>query len=191
MSERPVDEAAFLESYDSSRYPKPSVTVDLVVFTVVDTDLKLLLIRRGNPPHQGALALPGGFLDVSPPPLPEPPAPTPPREIIGTLGVLALGDAAPPSAVRGGGGGISSPAPGGSYRGSDKRTESFTRGGGSSTSTSEPLPRENPSLSTSSGPRLRSSTSMSVIASALRGRSRWTLCGPRTTFDWCVFDCWC
>ena len=63
---------------------------------------------------------------MSPPPLPEPPAPTPPREIIGTLGVLALGDAAPPSAVRGGGGGISSPAPGGSYRGSDKRTESFT-----------------------------------------------------------------
>ena len=39
-----------------------AVTVDLVVFTVVDTDLKVLLITRGVPPFEGAWALPGGFV---------------------------------------------------------------------------------------------------------------------------------
>ncbi len=46
-------------------YPRPSVTVDLVVFTVLDTDLKVLLVRRGQPPFTGAWALPGGFVHVS------------------------------------------------------------------------------------------------------------------------------
>lgn len=45
-------------------YPRPAVAVDLVVFTIVDADLKLLLIRRGEPPFKGAWALPGGFLRV-------------------------------------------------------------------------------------------------------------------------------
>ncbi|MEZ4317680.1 MAG: NUDIX domain-containing protein [Myxococcota bacterium] len=45
-------------------YPKPSVTVDLVVCTVIDADLKVLLIRRAEPPFQGAWALPGGFVRV-------------------------------------------------------------------------------------------------------------------------------
>lgn len=62
----PTNEQDFLGTYDSSRYHKPSVTVDLVVFTVIDTDLKLLLIRRGSAPCKGQLALPGGFVDVGP-----------------------------------------------------------------------------------------------------------------------------
>lgn len=40
------------------------VAVDLVVFTIVDADLKLLLIRRGLPPFKGCWALPGGFVRV-------------------------------------------------------------------------------------------------------------------------------
>src|SRR5690606_28729214 len=56
------DEA--LESYDPNAYPRPSVTVDLVVFTVTDSDLKVLLIQRGAPPFEGAWALPGGFVRV-------------------------------------------------------------------------------------------------------------------------------
>jgi len=43
-------------------HPRPSVTVDLVILTVVDTDLKLLLIRRKLPPFEGWWALPGGFV---------------------------------------------------------------------------------------------------------------------------------
>jgi 8-oxo-dGTP diphosphatase len=53
------------ESYDARKYPRPSVSVDIVVFTVIDADLKVLLIRRGGPPFQGDWALPGGFVRVS------------------------------------------------------------------------------------------------------------------------------
>jgi len=45
-------------------YARPSVTVDMVVFTVVDFDLKVLLIERGQPPFEGEWALPGGFVRV-------------------------------------------------------------------------------------------------------------------------------
>src|SRR5689334_8085891 len=43
-------------------YPRPMVTVDIVVFTIQDDDLKVLLIKRGIEPFKGAWALPGGFV---------------------------------------------------------------------------------------------------------------------------------
>lgn len=48
-------------SYD---YPHPAVTVDIVIFTVRDAQLKLLLIRRAGEPYQGKWALPGGFIHL-------------------------------------------------------------------------------------------------------------------------------
>jgi len=45
-------------------HARPSVTVDMVVFTVVDFDLKVLLIERGVEPFVGQWALPGGFVKV-------------------------------------------------------------------------------------------------------------------------------
>ena len=39
----------------------PLLTVDVVLF---DAKGRVLLIRRGNPPFQGAYALPGGFVDI-------------------------------------------------------------------------------------------------------------------------------
>lgn len=50
--------------YDPSAFARPSVTVDVVIFTVKDHDLKVLLIERGQPPFAGAWALPGGFVQV-------------------------------------------------------------------------------------------------------------------------------
>ncbi|MCA9524299.1 MAG: NUDIX hydrolase [Myxococcales bacterium] len=47
-----------------TQYPRPSVAVDLVVFTVIDALLNVLLIRRQRPPFAGELALPGGFVRV-------------------------------------------------------------------------------------------------------------------------------
>lgn len=66
-------EAEFLKSYDASKYPRPSVTVDMVIFTVMDRpqpnyrklpekDLKVLLIKRGGHPFKDCWALPGGFV---------------------------------------------------------------------------------------------------------------------------------
>ena len=43
-------------------YPRPAVTTDICLFTVVEDDLKILLIRRGVEPFKGSWALPGGFL---------------------------------------------------------------------------------------------------------------------------------
>ena len=39
----------------------PLLTVDVVLFDVAG---RVLLIKRGNPPFEGAYALPGGFVDV-------------------------------------------------------------------------------------------------------------------------------
>ncbi|MFH1585900.1 MAG: NUDIX domain-containing protein [archaeon] len=47
---------------DIHKYPKPSVTVDLIVFTIRDNDLKVLLIKRNLDPFKGKWAFPGGFV---------------------------------------------------------------------------------------------------------------------------------
>lgn len=45
-------------------HPHPAVTVDIVIFTVRDGELKLLLVRRAGEPYQGKWALPGGFVQI-------------------------------------------------------------------------------------------------------------------------------
>jgi 8-oxo-dGTP diphosphatase len=44
-------------------YPRPSVTVDTVLFTIRAGELAVLMIRRGGPPFKGHWALPGGFVE--------------------------------------------------------------------------------------------------------------------------------
>ncbi len=43
-------------------HPRPSLTVDCVVFGLDDEDLKVLLIQRDLDPFKGRWALPGGFV---------------------------------------------------------------------------------------------------------------------------------
>lgn len=52
--------------YDPTHYKRPSVTTDIVVFSlfVPDHDLRVLLIERLHDPHAGMWALPGGFVDI-------------------------------------------------------------------------------------------------------------------------------
>jgi 8-oxo-dGTP diphosphatase len=44
-------------------YPRPAVTVDLCVFTIIDGELNVLLVTRGGEPYKGKGALPGGFVN--------------------------------------------------------------------------------------------------------------------------------
>lgn len=59
-----LTEEQFLAAYQVKDYPRPSVTLDIVVFTILDGMLKVLLIKRLGHPYQNRWALPGGFLDV-------------------------------------------------------------------------------------------------------------------------------
>jgi len=48
--------------YDPHAYPPFAVTVDIVVMTITEGDLRVLLIRRAVPPFRDSWALPGGFV---------------------------------------------------------------------------------------------------------------------------------
>jgi 8-oxo-dGTP diphosphatase len=52
------------ESYDPSKYDRPSVTVDVVIFTLQEGELRVLLIQRGHWPFEGYWAIPGGFVEM-------------------------------------------------------------------------------------------------------------------------------
>ena len=70
-----LTEEQFLATYDASRFERPSMTVDMLIFTVADEEnknyrklpkkvLKLLMIKRGEHPYIGHWALPGGFVQM-------------------------------------------------------------------------------------------------------------------------------
>jgi 8-oxo-dGTP diphosphatase len=46
---------------------KPSVTVDIVLFTLMGDDLKVLLVKRKYPPFKDSWAVPGGFVKIDEP----------------------------------------------------------------------------------------------------------------------------
>jgi 8-oxo-dGTP diphosphatase len=48
----------------TSEYPIFSVTVDVVCLTVRDGTFSVLLVERGEEPHAGRLAFPGGFVGI-------------------------------------------------------------------------------------------------------------------------------
>lgn len=69
-------EEEFLSRYDASIYERPSVTVDMLIFTVMNEEkenyrklpeksLKLLMIKRGEHPFMEQWALPGGFVGAN------------------------------------------------------------------------------------------------------------------------------
>lgn len=73
-----LTENKFIKQYrktEKDKYEKPSVTTDMVIFTVTKGDkpnvrkkaeqeLKTLLIKRGGHPYKGAWALAGGFMGI-------------------------------------------------------------------------------------------------------------------------------
>jgi len=76
LNENGQTEEEFLKEYDATKYERPSVTVDTLIFTVnniktndikklEEKELKVLLIKRGNHPYIGQWALPGGFAELN------------------------------------------------------------------------------------------------------------------------------
>jgi 8-oxo-dGTP diphosphatase len=64
VSARNVDEQAFLASYDASRFPHPSLSVDVALLTVDSLGLRAVLVKRQDHPDLGKWSLPGGFVKM-------------------------------------------------------------------------------------------------------------------------------
>ena len=59
-----LTEKEFLAQYNSDKYPKPSLTADILIFKIKGhDDPQLLLIRRKGHPFKDCWALPGGFAE--------------------------------------------------------------------------------------------------------------------------------
>lgn len=68
-------EKEYLKTYDITKYDRPSVATDIVIFSIMDEEeddnyrkdvrqkLNVLLINRANYPFKGSWALPGGFCE--------------------------------------------------------------------------------------------------------------------------------
>ncbi len=48
----------------SYAYPRPAVTVDIIIFKITVAQHFVLLIERKNPPFEGMWAFPGGFMEI-------------------------------------------------------------------------------------------------------------------------------
>lgn len=53
-----------LSNYNAKDFECPSVTVDIAILSIIENDLKILLIKRKYPPFRGYRAIPGGFVDI-------------------------------------------------------------------------------------------------------------------------------
>lgn len=58
-----MNEQDFLASYNRRDFLSPLITVDAVLFTYHEEQLKVLLVKRGEHPEKGKWGLPGGFVD--------------------------------------------------------------------------------------------------------------------------------
>lgn len=58
-------EQEYLKNYHVHNYDIPLFSIDIGIFTIINSRLHVLLIERGEFPHKGRWALPGGFIDLT------------------------------------------------------------------------------------------------------------------------------
>lgn len=59
------EDQEFVANYNPGDYERPSVTTDILIFTVdIKEGLQLLMIKRKNPPFRNYWAIPGGFVEM-------------------------------------------------------------------------------------------------------------------------------
>lgn len=54
----------FLQNYDVSVYERPSTSIDTVIFTILENELHVLIVKRSNQPFKDSWSLVGGFIDL-------------------------------------------------------------------------------------------------------------------------------
>jgi ADP-ribose pyrophosphatase YjhB (NUDIX family) len=64
MSKNYITEEDFLRDYNPNDFARPSTSVDTVIFTVMEGDLHVLLVKRAEYPFKDFWALVGGFIDL-------------------------------------------------------------------------------------------------------------------------------
>jgi len=64
MSEHHMYEEDFLRGYDPRVFERPNISVDTVIFTVLDGDLHILVVKRADHPFKDYWSLVGGFIDL-------------------------------------------------------------------------------------------------------------------------------
>ncbi len=60
-----ITEKEYLEQYDPNDFERPSVAVDLLVFTIEEDRLKIVLVEREEHPFKNKLSLPGVFVGIN------------------------------------------------------------------------------------------------------------------------------
>lgn len=67
MVPEPSEQSIILELFMMYTYkhPRPSITVDVVAFTIKNDHLSVLLVKRAKHPFRGSWALPGGFININ------------------------------------------------------------------------------------------------------------------------------
>lgn len=55
----------YLKNYKPEKYDKLSLTVDALIFSIINDKLCIRLVKRNKPPFEGLLSLPGTFVKIN------------------------------------------------------------------------------------------------------------------------------
>ena len=57
-----INQEEYLKQYNPDKYEKLSVTVDVLIFSIIDNKICVRLVKRERPPFENMLSIPGTFV---------------------------------------------------------------------------------------------------------------------------------